>query len=123
MINHKERKGRKKRFVGAGLKPALLALHGEMSFRRVLFAQGSASEYLPQRRKDAKYTKFEARNPKQIQMIKMGKIQNKLPADSAFWIFFRFGIIWLRFVSVRGAAFVLRISDFLKGVSNAQYRC
>ena len=28
--------------------------------------------------------KHEIRNSKQIQMIKMGKIQNKLPADSAF---------------------------------------
>ena len=71
---------------GAGLKPALLALHGEMSFRRVLFAQGSVSEYLPQRCKDAKgllkkKAKLEIRNPKQIQMIKNQKIPNQPVSD------------------------------------------
>jgi len=31
--------------------------------------------------------KFEARNPKQIQMGEKHKIQNILDPDSAFWIF------------------------------------
>ena len=31
--------------------------------------------------------KFEARNPKQIQMNEKHKIQNILDSDSAFWIF------------------------------------
>jgi hypothetical protein len=31
--------------------------------------------------------KFEARNPKQFQMTKIGKIPNKLPSDSVFRIF------------------------------------
>jgi len=42
-------------------------------------------------------------------MTKIGKTPNKLPSDSAFWNFFGFGFIWLRFVS----DFVLRISDFV----------
>jgi len=54
-------------------------------------------------------TKSEARNPKQIQMFKKHKNPNNFNLDSAFWIFFGFGFIWLRFVS----DFVLRISDFV----------
>jgi hypothetical protein len=56
-----------------------------------------------------KNSKHEIRNPKQIQMTKIGKTRNKLPSDSVFWNFFGFGFIWLRFVS----DFVLRISDFV----------
>jgi len=39
------------------------------------------------RAKATKNKKFEARNPKQIQMTKMGKIPNELPSDPVFWIF------------------------------------
>ncbi len=46
-------------------------------------------------------------------MFKKHKIPNKFNSDSAFWIFFGFGFIWLRFVS----DFVLRISNFLSTVS------
>jgi hypothetical protein len=45
-------------------------------------------------------------------MTKIGKIPNKLPSDSAFWIFPILHLFWPRFVSVRGAAFEIRISDF-----------
>jgi hypothetical protein len=34
-----------------------------------------------------KNSKHEIRNSKQSQMAKIGKIPNKLPSDSAFWIF------------------------------------
>jgi len=36
-----------------------------------------------------------------------------------FWTFFGFGFIWLRFVSVRGAAFDIRISDLFRWLLGA----
>ena len=48
-------------------------------------------------------------------MIKKQKILNNFNLDLAFWIFFGFGFIWLRFVS----DFVLRISDFLSKVGSS----
>jgi len=58
-------------------------------------------------------SKFEIRNSKQIQMIKNQKIQNTPVSDFVIWIQI-FG-----FVSVRGASFDIRISDF---VSLASWR-
>ena len=45
-------------------------------------------DHLPLSRQGAKISslKFEARNPKQIQIFKMDKIQNKLPADRSFGV-------------------------------------
>ena len=62
---------------------------------------------------------FEARNSKhetrnKFKCSKKQGISNNFNLDSAFWIFFDFGFIWLRFVSVRGAAFVLRILDLFR---------
>jgi len=79
----------------------------------------SATETRNISRKDAKAAKmengkFEARNPKnskQIQMIKQHKIPNIPDSVAEFWIFRIWDLFWPRFVSVRGAAFVLRISD------------
>jgi len=55
--------------------------------------------------------KLEIRN--KAKCSKNDNVPNNFNSDSAFWIFFGFGFIGLRFVSVRGAAFVLRISNFL----------
>jgi len=65
-----------------------------------------------------RYLKFKARNPKhetrnKFECSKKQKFSNNFNLDSAFWIFFGFGFIWLRFVSVRGTSFDIRISDFL----------
>jgi hypothetical protein len=46
-------------------------------------------------------------------MTKTCKIPNKLYSDSVFWIF-RIGDLFVsEFVSVRGAAFDIRISEFV----------
>jgi len=60
-----------------------------------------------------KSSKFKIRNSKQIQMIKKPKIQNKFHSDSKFWNFRILSLFGGEFVSVRGAAFVLRISDLI----------
>jgi len=65
-------------------------------------------------RTNIRSTKSEARNSKQIQMFKKTENFKQRHQDSAFWIFFGFGFIWLRFVSVRRAAFVLRILDLFR---------
>jgi len=63
---------------------------------------------------------FEARNPKhetrnKFKCSKKQKISNNFNLDSAFWIFFGFGFIWLRFVS----DFVLRILDLFRWLPGA----
>jgi len=55
-------------------------------------------------------TKHEIRNPKQFQMIKIGKIPNKIPSDSMFWIFPILDISVSAFVS----DFDIRISDLCR---------
>ena len=55
----------------------------------------------------------EIRSTKQIQMTKKQKMVNKPDSDPEFWIFLILDFLWLRFVSVRGASFDIRISDFL----------
>jgi hypothetical protein len=41
---------------------------------------------------------------------------NKADLDSSFWIFRVWNLFWPRFVSIRGASFVLRISDLFRQV-------
>ena len=62
------------------------------------------------RRQETKNSKHETRNSKQFQMTKIGKILNKLPSDSVFWIFrfeicllslFRISIFEFRILVVR----------------------
>jgi hypothetical protein len=48
-------------------------------------------------------SKFEARNPKQIQMIKKLNVPNNLGADSGFWNFSALGLFVCWFVSNFGA--------------------
>jgi len=55
--------------------------------------------------------KFETRNSKQFQMIKIGKILNKLASDSMLWIF---SIGGLFIVSEFVSDFDIRISDFVE---------
>jgi len=62
-----------------------------------------------------KTSKHEIRNPKQIQMIKINQIPNKLSSDSVFWIFPILYSSVSAFVSIRGAAFDIRISDLCRG--------
>jgi hypothetical protein len=62
----------------------------------------------------AESTKFEIRNPKQIQMTKKQKIPNNPDSDSSFWIFPILDLFWPRFVS----NFDIRISDFLSLASD-----
>ncbi len=62
--------------------------------------------------------KFEARNPKQIQNMKCKTTTMFQTGRTEFSVLdfpsLRFN--WLRFVSVRGAAFDIRISDFITAV-------
>jgi len=90
----------------------------------LMVAEIPRKDFLPQRRKDAKNKKFEARKrprgPKhetrnKFECSKKQKISNNFNPDSAFWIFFGFGFIWRRFVS----DFVLRISDFGASIVSA----
>jgi len=60
-----------------------------------------------------KNSKHEIRNPKQYQMTKIRKIQNRLPSDSVFWIF----PIWDLSVPEFVSDFDIRISDFVLGAS------
>jgi len=58
-------------------------------------------------------SKLEIRNSKQFQIIKIGKILNKLASDSVFWIFPIGGLFVSEFVS----DFDIRISDFVARAS------
>jgi len=79
----------------------------------------SKSETIPndqKRKHEIRSTKLETNSNVQINR----KFSNNFNLDSVFWIFFGFGFTWRRFVSVRGAAFDIRISDFVSLASRRE---
>ncbi|MGZ8489545.1 MAG: hypothetical protein ACXWW4_13530, partial [Candidatus Binatia bacterium] len=69
-----------------------------------------------------KTEKFEARNPKQIQNDKKQLQCSKREGSDSMFGFSKFEIYLAAFVSVRGAAFDIRISDFFRGVPSTWLR-